>query len=79
MNLVLTAETEDFDRKPRSNGKRRGFRTTYVPLLKGGNEFVDRVHREGDGFGAGEYYAVVGNSASRGRAVEQCVLIEGSW
>ena len=32
-------------------------------MLKGGNEFVGRVHRAGDGFGVGEYYGIVGKAS----------------
>lgn len=64
-NLVLTAETEDFDPDAEKQWQEEGFRTTYVPLLQGGNDFITRVHRAGDEFGAGEYYAVVGNGTIR--------------
>ena len=60
-HLVLTAETEDFDEEVTQQWKDEGFDTAYEPLLNGGNEFIDRIHRTGDSFGSGEYYAIVGN------------------
>ena len=62
MNIVLAAETEDFDDDATKEWNEEGFRTAYVPLLKGGNAFIDRVHKTGDAFGASEYYAIVGNA-----------------
>lgn len=57
---MLTAETEDFDEEITQQFKDEGFDTAYVPLLNGGNEFVNRIHRTGDSFGVGEYYGIVG-------------------
>lgn len=57
----MAAETEDFDEEIPQQFKDEGFDTAYVPLLNGGQEFVDRVHRAGDNFGVGEYYGIVGN------------------
>lgn len=62
-NLVLTAETEDFDEELTRQWLEEGFNTVYVPMLKGGNDFVNRVHAAGDGFGAGGYYGIVGTYA----------------
>jgi hypothetical protein len=59
-HLVLTAETEDFDEEVIKQWREEGFDTAYVPLLNGGSEYVNRVHRTGDSFGAGEYYGIVG-------------------
>ena len=64
-NLVLTAETEDFDQETEQQWRDEGFRTKYVPLLEGGNSYIDRVHREGDAFGAAEYYGIVGARSFR--------------
>lgn len=61
--MVLAAETEDFDEEIPQQFKDEGFDMAYVPLLNGGQEFVDRVHRAGDGFGVGEYYGIVGKVA----------------
>ncbi|KAK0781923.1 hypothetical protein LTR75_014543 [Friedmanniomyces endolithicus] len=58
-NIVLTAETEDFDEETAQQWRDEGFRTVYVPLLNGGDQYITRVHREGDAFGASEYYGIV--------------------
>lgn len=58
----MTAETEDFDPDVPQQWADEGFRTVYVPLLNGGNEFIQRVHAAGDGFDVGEYYGIVGNA-----------------
>lgn len=62
-HLVLTAETEDFDEEIPKQFREEGFNTAYVPLLNGGQDFVNRVHRTGDGFGVSEYYGIVGKAA----------------
>ena len=62
-NIVLAAETEDFDEEVTQQWLDEGFRTAYVPLLNGGNEFINRIHTTGDGFGVGEYYGIVGNAS----------------
>ncbi|KAK4888085.1 hypothetical protein LTR27_012981 [Elasticomyces elasticus] len=65
-NLVLTAETEDFDEETTQQWRDEGFRTKYVPLLNGGDQYINRVYNEGDVFGAAEYYGIVayGDAAS---------------
>lgn len=60
-NIILSAETEDFAEEVTEAWQDEGFRTVYVPLLDGGVDYIKRVHANGDVFGAGEYYAVVGN------------------
>lgn len=62
-NIVLTAETEDFDEETTQQWVDEGFVVAYVPLLKGGNEYIKRIHATGDGFGTGEYYGIVGRAS----------------
>jgi len=57
-HIVLTAETDDFDEETTQQWKDEGFDTAYVPLLGGGNDFINRLHRTGDAFGVSEYYAI---------------------
>lgn len=59
-NVLLTAETEDFDEETAQQWRDEGFRTAYVPLLGGGNAYIKRVHEAGDSFGVSEYYGIVG-------------------
>ncbi|EMD00099.1 hypothetical protein BAUCODRAFT_102413 [Baudoinia panamericana UAMH 10762] len=59
LNIVLTAETEDFDEETTQQWRDEGFATKYVPLLDGGKEYVQRVHQAGDAFGVSEYYGIV--------------------
>ena len=60
-HVLLTAETEDFDEETTQQWRDEGFNTAYVPLLNGGDEYINRVHNVGDAFGVSEYYAIVGN------------------
>ena len=62
-HVILCAETEDFDEETTKQWQDEGFHVLYVPLLEGGNDFVNRVHATGDGLGASEQYAIVGNAA----------------
>jgi hypothetical protein len=59
-HIVLTAESEDFDDETIKQWTSEGFDVQYVPLLKGGNDFIRRVHTVGDNFGVSEQYAIVG-------------------
>ena len=61
-NIVLTAETEDFDPDTEQLWRDEGFMIKYVPLLDGGNKYIQRVHNAGDSFGVGEYYGIVGGT-----------------
>jgi len=63
-HVLLTAETEDFDEETTQQWRDEGFNTAYVPLLNGGDEYINRVHATGDAFGTSEYYAIVGNRAT---------------
>ncbi|KXL47071.1 MAG: hypothetical protein FE78DRAFT_133962, partial [Acidomyces sp. 'richmondensis'] len=58
-HVILTSETEDFDEETIQQWRDEGFDTAYVPMLNGGNEYINRVHTQGDNFGVGEYYAIV--------------------
>ncbi|KAK4612016.1 hypothetical protein CLAFUW4_13320 [Fulvia fulva] len=65
-NVILAAETEDFDEETQKRWVEEGFFVKYVPLLKGGWDFIHRLHAVGDAFGVSEYYAIVayGDAAS---------------
>ncbi|KAK3677220.1 hypothetical protein LTR78_002758 [Recurvomyces mirabilis] len=59
-NIVLTAETDDFDEETITQWREEGFVVKYVPLGNdGGQRYVQRVRLAGDTFGAAEYYAIV--------------------
>ena len=60
-HVILTAETEDFDEETAQKWRDEGFHCQYVPMLKGGNDFIKRLHTVGDNFGVSEQYAIVGN------------------
>ena len=60
-NECLLAETDDFDEETQKRWVDEGFKVKYVPLLKGGWDFIHRLHAVGDAFGVSEYYAIVGN------------------
>jgi hypothetical protein len=59
-NLVLTAETDDFDEEIIRQWREEGFNTAYVPLSNNVNAFIDQIHRTGDSFGPSQYYGIVG-------------------
>jgi hypothetical protein len=61
-HVVLAAEDEDFDDETIKAWTDEGFDVQYVPMLKGGNDFIQRVHVVGDKFGVSEQYAIVGNA-----------------
>lgn len=62
--LYVTAEDEDFDVKTLCAWRDEGFIVKYVPLGKGGKEYVNTLHRLGDGMSIGERYAIVGTRPS---------------
>ncbi|KAK5126373.1 hypothetical protein LTR85_010609 [Meristemomyces frigidus] len=62
-NVILTAETEDFDEETTRQWVDEGFNVAYLPLLQGGNEYIERIHATGDAFGVSEYYAVLSATA----------------
>ena len=61
-HVILTAETDDFDEETAQKWRDEGFHAVYVPMLKGGNDFIKRLHTVGDNFGVSEQYAIVGNA-----------------
>jgi hypothetical protein len=73
-HLALTAETEDFDEEVTKQWREEGFDTVYIPLLNGGNDYINRVHSAGDSFGAGEYYGIVGKCP----LLRECTKIDHS-
>ncbi|KAK4497144.1 hypothetical protein PRZ48_011594 [Zasmidium cellare] len=58
-HVILTAETDDFDEETAQKWRDEGFHAVYVPMLKGGNDFIKRLHTVGDNFGVSEQYAIV--------------------
>lgn len=73
-HVILTAETDDFDEETGKKWSDEGFHTVYVPMLKGGNEFIKRLHTIGDNFGVSEQYAIVGN-AELGNGIDGLSMI----
>lgn len=63
-NIVLSGETEDFAEEVSQQWRAEGFNVVYVPMLNGGNDYINRIHNTGNGFGPSEQYAVVGNATS---------------
>lgn len=59
-HLAICAETEDFDEEILQAWMDEGLHCAYVPLLKGGEDFIKRLHTVGDNFGVSEQYAIVG-------------------
>ena len=59
-NILLSGETEDFAEEVTQQWRAEGFNVVYVPLLGGGNDYIDRIHNTGNGFGPSEQYAIVG-------------------
>ncbi|KAF2197152.1 dienelactone hydrolase [Delitschia confertaspora ATCC 74209] len=64
--LYITAEDEDFDEETIRAWREEGFYVQYLPLGKGGKQYVSMLHHLGDGLGIGERYAIVafGDAAS---------------
>ena len=63
-NIILTAETDYFDEDTAKQWRDEGFVVKYVPMLDGGNKYVQRIHDAGDAFGVAEYYGIVGTGWS---------------
>lgn len=61
-HVILAAETDDFDEETEQQWKDEGFHVQYVPLEKGGSDFVQRLHNVGENFGVSEQYAIVKKS-----------------
>lgn len=60
-HLIITAEDDEFDEELELKWRSEGFNTAYVPMGKGGNDYVQRLHMTGENFGTAEYYGIVGN------------------
>ncbi|KAK5114287.1 hypothetical protein LTR62_002538 [Meristemomyces frigidus] len=59
-NIVLTADTDDFDEDTIKQWQDEGFVVKYVPMGEDGStRYVQRVRLAGDSFGTAEYYAIV--------------------
>ncbi|KAH7406994.1 hypothetical protein DE146DRAFT_649014 [Phaeosphaeria sp. MPI-PUGE-AT-0046c] len=57
--LYITAEDEEFDIDTMTAWRDEGFIVKYVPLGKGGKQYVQTLYKLGDNMGIGERYAVV--------------------
>jgi hypothetical protein len=58
--LYITAEDDDFDEDTLRAWRDEGFDVKYLPMGKGGKQYVNTLHRLGDGMSIGERYAIVG-------------------
>ncbi|CAO2652598.1 Nn.00g008810.m01.CDS01 [Neocucurbitaria sp. VM-36] len=57
--LYITAEDDDFDIETMKAWRDEGFIVEYIPLGKGGKQYVQTLHRLGDRMSVGERYAIV--------------------
>ncbi|KAF1939938.1 dienelactone hydrolase-like protein [Clathrospora elynae] len=57
--LYITAEDDDFDVETMKAWCDEGFIVKYIPLGKGGKQYVQTLHKLGDKMGIGERYAIV--------------------
>ncbi|KAM3417809.1 hypothetical protein BST61_g6035 [Cercospora zeina] len=69
-HLAICAETEDFDEEILQAWMDEGFHCAYVPLLKGGDDFIKRLHTVGDNFGVSEQYAIVAYGTAANLALQ---------
>lgn len=67
--LYITAEDEEFDVETLRAWREEGFNVKYVPLGKGGKQYVNTLHHLGDGMSIGERYAIVGIHPSSSQAL----------
>jgi hypothetical protein len=58
--LYLTAEDNDFDPDTLRAWRDEGFDVKYLPMGKGGKQYVNTLHHLGDNMSIGERYAIVG-------------------
>lgn len=65
--LYITAEDDEFDRETMKAWCDEGFIVEYIPMGKGGKQYVQTLHHLGDKMGIGERYAVVGRQAFSSR------------
>ncbi|KAG9192305.1 hypothetical protein G6011_11039 [Alternaria panax] len=57
--LYITAEDAEFDMETMKAWRDEGFVVEYIPLGKGGKQYVQTLHKLGDKMGIGERYAIV--------------------
>lgn len=57
--LYITAEDEEFDMETMKAWRDEGFIVKYIPMGKGGKQYVQTLHKLGENMGIGERYAVV--------------------
>jgi hypothetical protein len=62
--LYITAEDEEFDIETMEAWRDEGFTVKYLPLGKGGKQYVQTLYKLGDACGIGERFAIVGNRPS---------------
>lgn len=58
--LYITAEDDEFDIETMTAWRDEGFIVEYIPMGKGGKQYVQLLHKLGDKMGIGERYAIVG-------------------
>jgi hypothetical protein len=58
--LYITSEEEEFDIETMRAWRDEGFIVKYVPMGKGGKQYVQTLYKLGDNMGIGERYAIVG-------------------
>lgn len=58
--LYITAEDTEFDVQTLKAWRDEGFIVEYIPMGKGGKQYVQTLHRLGENMGIGERYAIVG-------------------
>lgn len=58
--LYITAEDAEFDIETMKAWRDEGFIVEYIPMGKGGKQYVQTLHKLGDKMGIGERYAIVG-------------------
>ncbi|KAH6872694.1 dienelactone hydrolase [Alternaria rosae] len=57
--LYITAEDAEFDIETMKAWRDEGFIVEYIPMGKGGKQYVQTLHKLGDKMGIGERYAIV--------------------
>jgi hypothetical protein len=62
--LYITAEDAEFDIETMKAWRDEGFIVEYIPMGKGGKQYVQTLHKLGDKMGIGERYAIVGIQTS---------------
>lgn len=62
--LYITSEDEEFDIETMKAWRDEGFIVEYIPMGKGGKQYVQTLYKLGDSMGIGERYAIVGTRPS---------------